>query len=301
MAHDTVWRDLHQRWVQHILHAIGDSGNVIIDLMNEGAFAHGITKAWIEFTLDIIEHWEKQTGNDLLVGMDLDHFYKKNEPELEYILAHPRMELIIAEGSEGHIVPELVAGARRPRGSDLPVNYRKRYRKPIVSTNSPGYSFREDLKALRLYQWYSMMVKVQGVGVYAKSYWLVDFSSAPVQQYAQESAVLMRFFHALQDYAALDLASEKISAAPGERQLALASSKESVVYLHSEAARTGVKSGEELVLEQLALSDGPVAVLALHPNTGMTSRFSGTVRDGRLPIGLPAFSEDLALHIVPHR
>src|SRR3712207_9406569 len=85
--------------------------------MNEGAFAHGITKAWIEFTLDIIEHWEKQTGNDLLAGMDLDHFYKKNEPELEYILAHPRMELIIAEGSEGHIVPELVAGARRDRKS----------------------------------------------------------------------------------------------------------------------------------------------------------------------------------------
>ena len=31
-----LWRAVHRGWVQHILDAVGDNGNVMIDLMDEG-------------------------------------------------------------------------------------------------------------------------------------------------------------------------------------------------------------------------------------------------------------------------
>jgi hypothetical protein len=76
MAENTVWKNIHQQWVNHLLDAVGDSANAVIDLMNEGSFAEGITRPWVESTLDIIEAWEQRTGNDILVGMDFDHFLK---------------------------------------------------------------------------------------------------------------------------------------------------------------------------------------------------------------------------------
>ena len=44
-----LWK-IHERWVLSILNAIGDKGNVIIDLINEGN--HRTPKEWFERTLD---------------------------------------------------------------------------------------------------------------------------------------------------------------------------------------------------------------------------------------------------------
>jgi hypothetical protein len=247
MAQDTVWWDIHRQWVEHILDATGDKGNVIIDLMNEGAFNKGMTKDWIEFTLDIIERWEKDTGNDLLVGMDFDHYYKAfsktgdTEP-LKYILSHPRLDVIIAEGAESHVVPYLAAGDREPLHEDLVVEYRRRYRKPVISTNSPAYGALDDLKSLHVYQWYSLMTKVQGAGVYAKDY-AIDFSSRPLPECAKRARILVRFFEALEAYAALEPISEKVVSGPTEYQLVMASPKEVVVYLYAGEAGDAVAKG----------------------------------------------------------
>ena len=303
MASDEPWRSLHRRWVQHVLDAIGDSGNVIVDLMNEGALKNRVTKAWIETTLDIIEDWERRTGNDLLVGMDFDHFYKKQDPALDYVLAHPRMELIISEGSEGHVVQDLTAGTRKPPEVELAADYRRRYRKPVISTNSPTYGPEEDPGILRLYQWYSMMVKVQGVGVYAKTYPL-DFNSDSVRRYARESKILADFFASFDDYTALDLASGRIASAPGKYRLVLASPKEVVVYLHlgppdNDERDDDERGGRSLILKSLALPDGYVTVGILHPADGRSTVIRGEVRRGCLVVELPRFAEDLVVHIRP--
>jgi len=296
MAGEEPWRAIHRRWVEHILDAIGDSGNVMIDLMNEGALKNLVTKRWIETTLDIIEEWERRTGNDLLVGMDFDHFYKKQDPALEYVLAHPRMDLIIGEGSEGHVVKELTAGTRKPPPVELAADYRRRYRKPVISTNSPTYGPEEDPDVLRLYQWYSMMVKVQGVGVYAKTYPL-DFESEPVRCYARQSKILVEFFDTFDDYAALDLASDRLESAPGKYRLALASPKEVVVYLHTGGSDRRVPAGSSLALKSLNLPDGTVMVTVLHPADGRSHVTSAAVRRGHLSVPLPEFVGDLAIHV----
>jgi len=297
MVGHVEWRKIHRLWVQHILDAIGDKGNVIIDLMNEGAFKNQVSKAWIEYTLDIIEGWEKSTGIDLLVGMDFDHFYKKNDPGLEYVLSHPRMELIICEGSEGLVVKDLTAGERKPIKEALATKYRTRYRKPVISTNSPGYSVHENPDVLRLYQWCSMMTKVQGAGVYAKTY-PIGFDDANVKKYARQSQILMEFFDSLKDYTALKPGIVRITGRPGKYHLAMASGKEIVVHLHEGLDAKNTVADGRLVLKDLPLKEGEVSVMLLHPTTDKREDKTLTIRNGSLSIALNEVHEDIAIHIL---
>jgi hypothetical protein len=307
MAEDTVWRDIHRLWVRHILNAIGDNGNVIIDLMNEGAFNKGMTKDWIESTLDIIDQWERDTGNDLRVGMDFDHLYKAflktgDAEPLEYVLSNPRLDVIICEGSESHVVPTLVAGERRePLHKDLALEFRQRYRKPVISTNSPSRGPQDDQEALQLYQWYSLMTKVQGVGVYAKRYETLDLTSPALREYAARARILMRFFDSLNEYAALAPDSDMIVSGPGQYRLALGSSKEVALYLYTGTRRDKTRKRARLELQSLALPDGEVSIVALDPHDGHSLHWQGRVQAGALATELPTFDKDLALHIVPLR
>lgn len=307
MAEDTVWRDVHRQWVEHILEAIGDNGNVIIDLMNEGAFDKSITDEWIEYTLDIIERWEQKTGNDLLVGMDFDHLYKGfietgDRGPLEYVLSHPRMEIIISEGSESHVVPTLVAGDQRePAYEALALQYRERYRKPVVSINSPSYGPHDDPEALHLYQWYSLLAKVQAASAYAKDY-KADLARPPLTTYAKRARVLMGFFETLENYATLRPAPQSALAAPGKHRLAMTSPTEAAVYLHAGIDANPVRYGARMTLQVPALPDAAVIINAVDPHSGRTSSWRATVREGMLQTELPAFDQDLALHILPlHR
>ncbi len=297
VEHDD-WRKIHTSWVNQILNAIGDKGNVLIDLMNEGAYKNQVSKEWIDLTLDIIEEWENKTGNDLLVGMDFDHFYKKNDPGLEYVLSHPRMELLICEGSEGHVVQDLTAGERKPIQEELAIQYRDKYKKPMVSTNSPGYSVHENPEVLRQYQWSSMMKKVQGVGVYAKTY-PIEFDDKNVQNYAQQSKILMEFFHSLKDYVALKPEAIQISQAPGKYQLFLTSDQEIVVYLHRGNNHKNNGFDDRLVLNELPIHSGDVSVTLLDPATGKKEHTKTVIEQGRLNITLEEFAEDIAIHIIP--
>jgi hypothetical protein len=142
------------------------------------------------------------------------------------------MELIIGEGADGHIVPELTAAGRTPQTQPLAITYRRQFKKPVISTNSPslGISY-GDTEALHLYQWYSLLAKVQEVGVYAKDFQLNPLNSPPGMVYAQRSETLASFFDTITDYASLDLASAIIApGAPGKYRMALSSPQEIVVY-----------------------------------------------------------------------
>ncbi|MGK7397309.1 MAG: DUF6298 domain-containing protein [Candidatus Cyclobacteriaceae bacterium M3_2C_046] len=299
MAKEEPWKSLHKKWVEHILEGIGNNGNVMIDLLNEASFKEGMTEAWIETTLDIIENWERNTGNDILVGMDFDHMYKQNDPRIEYVLAHPRMELIICEGSESHVVPDLVAGDKRiPQHKDIAKLYREKYRKPVISTNSPGYSVDEELEAIHLYQWYSMMVKVQGVGVYAKKYPL-NFNDTVVQSYGKRSKALTDFFKNIKNYERLQFSENSIKSAPGKYQLVLASEDEMVIYLHKgEIAQTNNKNANLVLTNLNKKNETKAKIILLHPMTCLTQIYSGRINDDQLLIELPEFNNDVAVHVL---
>ena len=303
MAEDTPWRDIHRAWVEHILHAVGDSGNVIIDLMNEGSFNEGISREWIDFTLDVIEDWERATDRQILVGMDFDHLYKQfrrsgDRSELDYVLGHPRLDVLIAEGSEGHIVPGLAAGARKSAEADLAREFRVRYRKPIVSTNSPSYGPDRGAEEMHLYQWYALLTKTQGGGAYCKRFPL-DFDAAPVSEYADRSGILMRFFDGLEDYAALAPVADDRLQAPGDYSLALDSAREAVVYLHAGIGKDPIVSGTMIRLNGLAIRDGTVTIDALDPRSGQVRHWQASVVESTLTMQTPFEAMDMALHVQP--
>ncbi len=108
----------------------------------------------------------------------------------------------------------------------------------------------------------------------------------------------MDFFETLRDYAALDLATDRIEAAPGKYRLALVSPEEMVVYLHAGEPGGRVAAGSRLRLKLLAMAEGTVKTKILHPRDGSLESSRASIERGRASIELPEFVEDLVVHLL---
>ena len=305
----TVWKHMsvaypqgklwlvHRNFVKAVLDAVGDHKNVVIDLMNEGSIKEGMTKAWVNHTLEIIETWERQTGRDILVGMDIDHFLQKKEPAaLHWLLSHPGMELIIGEDKWIYFDGDELLAMRRD------------YKKPILWLNEKArdymdtYSLGDSPNRRLHYLWLGMMTKIQGLGLYEKGNHTQEglLTLPQARELGTYNRTLMRFFRRdIKDYARLRCRSTVIETAPDVPcKLALSSGREAIVYLHQGFGRR-LQAGATLKLAGLSLREGPVSVRFVHPNTGKSSARRLEVENGRLQLTLPAFHENLAVSIQP--
>ena len=298
-----LWK-IHEGFVLNILNAIGGKGNVFIDLMNEagewnnsrGGNRYGMYKEWVERTIDVIERWEKETGNDILVGM-FEHAWG----DIEYVNSHPRLELLIYSAVEIH--------------SGYAGKNRIKYKKPVVSVHNNAGSWgmfwpREEkgrriddhnINRKRMYQWLGMMQKVQGLGVYGKHGHLTDLNNWNANLYASQSKVLLDFFNSLEDYAALLPASEKIAASPCDYEYLLASDKELVIYLHTKEYSWIVPRNSILELKEIGIPDTEVEVKFVQPYTGKIDRKKTSISGGSIKLKLPHIFEDIAVHIIPKK
>ncbi len=289
-----LWR-IHKNFVENVLNAIGDHRNIIIDLMNEGSVAEGVTRAWIEYTLEIIQKWEKNKGRDILVGMDIDHFLqKKDTANLHWLLEHPGMELIIGEDKWIYSdTSEMIAK-------------RRIYRKPIIWVNEKANGYMEtfsltDHPSRRLhYLWLGMMMKVQCLGLYEKGNHTQEhlLKIPEAKELGNFNRTLMKFFtNTITDYAVLKCRKDIIEKSPKVRQkLALSSSNEIVIYLHS-GFGVDQSGGTELEMTNIELPEGPVSVQFIHPNTGRTSTNRTVITEGSTKLVLPAFYENLVIYL----
>ena len=289
-----LWR-IHENFVKNVLNAIGDHRNVIIDLMNEGSVAEGVTRAWIDRTLEIIQTWEKNKGRDILVGMDIDHFLqKKDTANLHWLLEHPGMELIIGEDKWIYSDTNEMIAKRRI------------YRKPMIWVNEKANGYMEtfsltDHPNRRLhYLWLGMMMKVQCLGLYEKGNHTQEhlLQMPEAKELGNFNRTLMEFFtNIITDYAVLKCRNDIIKKSPKVRQkLALSSSNEIVIYLHS-GFGVDQAGGTELEMTNLELPEGPVSVRFIHPNTGEISTGRAIVAGGSVKLALPAFYENLAVYL----
>ena len=289
-----LWR-VHRNFVNAVLEAVGDHKNVLIDLMNEGSIVEGVTKEWIDRTLEIIETWEKRTGREVLTGMDMDHFLQKKETaNLHWLLSHPKMELIVGEDRWIYF------------NTDDVISMRQTYKKPVIWVNEKANEYMDtyslpDYPNRRLhYLWLGMMMKVQGLGLYEKgSHTQEGLLKRPqAEELGTYNRTLMRFFeNDIADYASLRSRNDLIESAPHvQRKLALSSPVETIVYLHKGFEQRQAAQGR-LHLAGLDLPDGPVSVRFVHPNTGQRSTSRSAVEGGALTLTLPAFQENLAISI----
>jgi len=78
----------------------------------------------------------------------------------------------------------------------------------------------------------------------------------------------------------------------------LSSKKEAVVYCSSATAKEGVKFESRLLkLKDLSLSDGSYRMDIVKPDKGVLTTHHVTVENGAVSIRLPAFTDDIAVHI----
>ena len=286
---------VHQNFVNQVLNAIGGHKNVMIDLMNEGAIAEGMTKAWINRTLKIIEAWEKANGRDILVGMDIDHFLmKKDTASLHWLLSHPGIELIVGEDKWIYF------------STDEMIARRTTYKKPIIWVNEKAVDCMDtysvcDYPNRRLhYLWLGMMTKIQGLGLYEKeNHTQADLLSKPqAKELGTYNRTLIEFFkNDIKDYALLRNKNNIIKRTPSvKHKVALSSALETIVYLHKGFEQKQL-AGAQLELDNLSLSEGSVSVRFVQPNTGENSTKRASVKNSSLTLTLPEFYENLAISI----
>jgi len=304
---DTVWKNMsdaypnsklwlvHKKYVEELLKTVGNHKNIMIDLMNEGAIKEGMTREWINHTLEIIEAWEKENRRDILVGMDIDHFLqKKDKAGLHWILSHPGMELIIGEDRWIYF------------NTDEIIAMRSKYQKPMIWVNEKANDYMEtfslsDYPNRRLhYLWLGMMVKIQGLGLYEKENHTQEglLEEPQAAELGEYNRTLMNFFgNQIKDYALLRNRNDVIKKTPPVKQkVVLSSPKETLVYLHKGFEESQRADGK-LELADLELPDGGVAVHYLHPNTGETSTRNAGVKNSTIALTLPEFYENLVVSI----
>lgn len=286
---------VHRNFVNEVLDAIGGHKNVIIDLMNEGAIIEGMTKGWINHTLEIIEAWETKNDRDILVGMDIDHFLmKKDTDSLHWLLSHPGIEIIVGEDKWIYF------------STDKIIAKRAKYKKPMIWVNEKAVGYMDtfslcDYPNRRLhYLWMGMMAKIQGLGLYEKeNHTQAGLLAKPeARELGEYNLTLMRFFeNNIKDYALLRNQNDIFRKTPPvTRKVALSSAVETIVYLHKGFEQNqGV--GVKLELGNLSLPDGPVSVRFVHPNTGESSTQRASVKNASLTLILPEFYENLAIAI----
>ena len=163
-----------RQYLWRILEAVGDLGNVFLDLANEmgdGGVDVDKAKQWINWINREIKQWEKKSGHDILVGMDYTHFPYGRQPmslvDKQWLWSHPDMELIIDHGEH---LPQKVLSLRRKYGKPVMIVNSIDYggaREEPPETKSMAYGHADQAHRFRRFHWRGMMVKAQGLGGYA--------------------------------------------------------------------------------------------------------------------------------------
>ena len=192
--------------------------------------------------------------------------------------------------------------------------WRIQYNKPYIPQESwdddgqkYSYIHPEQQVHSRKYMWKFMMAKCQQMDLYMKS--RIGFSSENLPKYPHnydpcgwnrfedDALVLRAFWDSLTDYPNLWFNGTIVSG-PGSHQYVLSSKKEAVAYCSSATGKEGVKFKSELLkLTGLSLADGTHTADIIKPDHGVLVTHSTEVRAGALSLTVPAFTDDITVHI----
>ncbi len=173
--------------------------------------------------------------------------------------------------------------------------------------------------------WKFMMAKCQQMDLYMKP--RIGFSSEDLpkfphnynpngrSKFEDDALVLRAFWDSLTDYPNLwfngqatagSAQASTIESGPGRdpalrepsHKYVLSSRKEAVAYCSSATAKDGVKfESRVLKLKDLPLSDGGYRMDIVKPDKGILKTRRVAVVSGAVSIRLPAFTDDIAVHI----
>jgi hypothetical protein len=157
--------------------------------------------------------------------------------------------------------------------------------------------------------WKFMMAKCQQMDLYMKERPGFPPDNLPAyphnydprgrNKFEEDALAMQRFWKKLADPARLWFDGQ-VESGPGDHQYVLSSPKEAIVYLSSPTAQQGVGYSAQLLrVAGLALQDGDYTLDIIDPETGsnMKESVENKISGGRFSLPLPAFVDDLAVHI----
>jgi hypothetical protein len=299
-------------WLAKLIEETVDLDNVYYDLDHEIArhardwlqeASHWKkAKMWIdEMSKAIQQNWERLNPNrPLIMGLDAGPM---TQAQRDWIYSRPYFNVLIF--GKAHNLNQAK-------------QWRIQYNKPYIPQESwdddgqkYSYIHPEQQVHSRKYMWKFMMAKCQQMDLYMKP--RIGFSSENLPKYphnydprgwnrfADDAVVLRAFWDSLTDYPNLWFNGTIVSG-PGSHQYVLSSKKDAVAYCSSATGKEGVKfKGQTLRLKDLSVAGGTYTMDIIKPDRGVRTTRSITVRGGTLSVKLPAFVDDIAVHIYrPH-
>jgi len=155
---------------------------------------------------------------------------------------------------------------------------------------------------MRKYYWKFMMAKCQQLDFYTNGEkggagYFVNYDPEGVNPFARTAPVLRAFWNKLTDYGNLWFEG-RIASGPGDHQLVLSSDREAVAYCSSGTGDEDVRfESGMLELRDLAVADGEYIVEIVDPETGVSDTRSVSIGSGKADLMLPAFTDDIAVHV----
>ena len=294
-------------WFEKLVEETWDLDNVYYDLVHEIGEHHGEwskLKLWIDAMVSAIQQKWSEVGakRPLIIGMDtggIDPGYRN------WIFSRPYFNLLIYGKSHK------VENAR---------DWRMTFRKPYIPQESwddhgvkYGYIHSEQRTHTRKYMWKFMMAKCQQMDLYIKprrGFPIETLPSYPhnydprgLNPFEDDALLLRNFWNRLTDYGNLWYSNESIESGPGAHRYMLASDKEAVLYFSSATGEESVRFEANTVkLVNLPLNAEKtyqVSIFDPKRGGGVIDRQTLFIRQNRAEIDLPAFTDDIAIHIHP--
>ncbi|MHC4425715.1 MAG: hypothetical protein ACYSYV_06435 [Planctomycetota bacterium] len=288
-------------WFKKLVEVTADLDNVYYDLVHEIKEHHRDwtkVRSWIkEMTLTAREHSRKlRPGKPVIIGMDTGGL---SEAQRNWIFSRPYFDLLI------YGKKHTVTNAKQ---------WRTKHKKPYVpqeswDDNGQKYSYIHPEQRIhtRKYMWKFMMAKCQQMDLYMKP--RIGFSSENLPKHSHnynpngrnkfedDALVLRAFWDSLTDYPNLWFAGT-VESGPGSHQYVLSSRTEAIVYCSSATAKEAVKFQSRLLkLKNLSLANKTYTADIVKPDSGVLSTRTVTAREGTASVKLPAFTDDIAVHI----
>jgi len=293
--------DEQKKWFRKLVEETSDLDNVYYDLVHEIKEHHRNwqkMQRWIEeMALTVRNHSAKiRPDKPVILGMDTGGL---SDAQRDWMFSRPYFDLLIY--GKKHTV-------------DNARNWRIKYKKPYIpqeswDDNGQKYSYihPEQRVHSRKYMWKFMMAKCQQMDLYMKP--RIGFSSENLpkfphnydprgrNKFENDALVLRSFWDSLTDYPNLWF-DGTIQSGPGSHQCVLSSKKEAVAYCSSATAKEGVRFKSQLLkLRDLSVADGTYTAEIIKPDRGILATRTVTVKGDALSVELPAFVDDIAVHV----
>ncbi|MHC4545200.1 MAG: hypothetical protein ACYS9C_12020 [Planctomycetota bacterium] len=296
--------EAQKMWFKKLVEVTADLDNVYYDLVHEIREHHrnfSKVRPWIEEMAATVRSHHKKLRPDVepILGMDTGGL---NESQRHWIFTRPYFDLLI------YGKKHTVTNAR---------NWRVKYKKPYIPQESwdddgTKYSYRcpNQRVAIRKYMWKFMMAKCQQLDLYMKPRVTSQAKGAVNppghdhnydprgwNKFEDDAKTLAAFWASLRDYPNLWFGAN-IDRGPGSHRYVLSSKKEAVIYCSSATAKEGVLfKSDTLRLTGLRLSNGRYKVDIVRSDVSVVSTRTVDVKDARLSIQLPSFTDDIAVHV----